>query len=120
MKKSTKYKQDGADNRWNSDILASISLGKKIKFSDYRIYIQSKKIPEKACDCSLHIGKNIININSATGQITGYETGIFMGLSKLISKAEKYIKTFVDNFDNPNVVTKNTFSIIIKDSKNKI
>ena len=117
MNENTKYSFDSKKNGWQIDILSSLSEGKKAKFSDNRIYLSTEHNPKKNVkipDCILKIGKNKLLINSYTGEILSYEKGIFTRLKTLISISEHYIAKFINNFDNPEIVTKNTFGIIQK------
>lgn len=117
MNESTKYSFDAKKNGWQIDILSSLSEGKKAKFSDNRIYLSTEQNPKKNVkipDCVFNIGKNKLLINSYTGEILSYEKGIFTRLKTLISISENYIAKFINNFDNAEIVTKNTFGIIQK------
>ena len=117
MNENTKYSFDAKKNSWQIDILSSLSEGKKAKFSDNRIYLSTDQNPKKNVkipDCVFNIGKNKLLINSYTGEILSYEKGIFTRLKTLISISEHYIAKFINNFDNAEIVTKNTFAIIQK------
>ena len=112
MKKNTSHKFNPISSEWHTEILSSLNMKDKIKFSNARLFtrstteqIENKTVP----DCTLIIGKNILNINSETGQILSYKTGIFSSINGVIRKANKYINDFMDNFNNTNVVKRNTF-----------
>ncbi len=112
MNNGTKYTENNHGTSFTSYILASLSMGKKVRFIDNRFYLfptegKIKDIP----DCTLKIGKKFINFNSESGEIFKYETGTFTSLRSLLSKAEKYIDDLVTNFDKPEVVSKNRFGI---------
>lgn len=113
MNQETVYKENAERTSWESNILASIGLeNNKIKFIDNRMYVAPvKKAIENVTDCTLIMGKSHIKFNSTTGEIDGYKLGWLSTWHGTISKAEKYIKAFQQFFDNPEIVTKNTFGV---------
>lgn len=113
MNQGTVYKENAEGTSWESQILASIGLeNNKIKFIDNRMQIAPvEKAIENITDCTLIMGKSHIKFNSTTGEINGYKLGWLSTWYGVISKAEKYIKIFQQFFDNPEVVTKNTFGV---------
>jgi hypothetical protein len=113
MNHGTVYKENKERTSWESEILASIGLeDNKIKFVDNRMYVAPvEKAIEDVTDCTLIIGKNRIQFNSTTGEVDSYKLSWLSTWRSVISKAETYIKTFQQFFDNPEIVTKNTFGI---------
>lgn len=130
MNSRTTYKENSAHTGFESQILSSISTNKNVKFTDARIFLQPEQLRyNNTPDCTLHIGKNYLNINSKTGEVVSYKRGFLMSLSSFISKAESCLNNFLINFDNPDVVKKHTFGIagftekglkILEEAKNKI
>ena len=111
MKKDTVYKKNPKTSSWCTELLSTVSMG-KVKFTNAELFTpsvssieQSKKIP----DCTLQIGKNFLNINSKTGEDLSYKASLFTTLGSLISKADKYLRDILDNFNNSDVVKRNTF-----------
>ena len=114
MNNKTIYVENEAGTGWRAEILASLSMGDKIKFTDNRMFVRPvKKIDKdtKYADCSIAIGKNRLDINSQTGEIMGYEKGFFTALKSLIAKAEIYISDILSNFSDKTIVKQNTFPI---------
>ena len=112
MNSETIYEENAAHTTWTSNILASLSIGKKIKFIDSRMYARPTENPEKhPFDCTLKIGGTTLNIDSDTGLIVKYKKGIFKTWFTIYKQANNYIKMFLENFDNKEVVTKNSFGI---------
>ena len=112
MNKKTEYSENKQGTAFTSNILASLSMGKKVRFIDNRVFIvpTNNKIKDVP-DCTLKIGKKFINFNSESGEIFKYETGTFTSLRGLLSKAEKYIEELLNNFDRSDVVAHNRFGI---------
>ena len=112
MNKSTKYTEDEHGVSFTSYILASLSMGKNVRFVDNRIYLApTNNNVKNTPDCTLKIGKKFINFNSETGEIFKYEAGTFTSFRGLLSKAEKYLEKLLDNFDKTEVVSQNRFGI---------
>ena len=113
MNQGTVYKENEAGTGWESSILASVGVdNNKIKFIDNRMYICPVKKPKEFIpDCTLYMGKNYIHFSSQTGEILGYKKGWLSTWKGFLSKVEAYVKEFVANFDNSEVVTKNKFPI---------
>ncbi len=111
MNRSTKYDINEAGTSFESDILSSINMG-KVRFSDIRMYITPVREAEKnISDCTLEIGKNLLVINSTTGEITAHRIGWLTSWKYLKYRAESAIKQMVENFNNPDVVQKKSFKI---------
>ena len=111
MKKDTVHKKDPKTSNWCTEILSTLSMG-KVQFTHTALYnphTGNPKISKNFPDCTLKVGKNFLNINIKTGEVLSYNTGVFTSLSGLISKADKYMKDLLDNFNNPDIVKKNTF-----------
>jgi len=112
MNHETEYMENKAGTGFTSYILASLYLDKDHKFVDNRMLSAPTDNPQEfKCDCSLYMGKNRVDINSKTGEIIGKEKGIFKSWNSLISDAESYIKTFIENFNDKSIVRKNKFGI---------
>ena len=112
MNSETVYVENEAQTGWTSNILASLSYGKKIKFIDNRMYKRPTENPEKhPFDCTLEINGTTLNIDSETGLIVEHTKGIFKTWFTIYKQANNYIKMFLENFDNKEVVTKNSFAI---------
>ena len=112
MKKSTVHRKNSARSGWSTEILSSLNMDKNIKFTNARLFTRLTGNPEldkTIPDCSLKIGKNQLNINITTGEVVSHKTGFFTSMNNLIAKAESCIKKFLDNFNNPDIVKKNTF-----------
>ncbi len=110
MKKDTVYKKDPKTSNRCTEILSTLSMG-KVQFKHtalYNPYAGNPKISKNFPDCTLKVGKNFLNINIQTGEVLSYKTGVFTSLRSLISKADKYMKELSDNFNNSDVVKKNT------------
>lgn len=113
MNNETVYKENSAKTNFTSKILASISIGDKIKFTDDRYYL-SQVIEDKAdypYDCTLKMGKTVLNINSKTGEIVRNKKGPFTFWCSVYSAAEECINKLLNNYENPDVVKKSTLGI---------
>ena len=132
MNNNNKYKLNAEKTGWQADILSSLSTGKNVKFTDVRYFMQQTdnvqrkadtfccyqqmdNVPKKTdiADFFMTIGKNQLMANSETGKILGSKTGLFTSLSRVISKAEKYIDFFLENFENSDVVKQHRFGTVI-------
>ena len=112
MNKGTEYTEDKQGTSFTSYIISSLSMDKKVRFTDNRIFqAPTNNRIKDAPDCTLKIGKKFINFNSKSGEVFKYETGIFTSFRGLLSKAEKYIEKLLTNFDKTEVVSKNRFGI---------
>lgn len=112
MNSGTKYVENEDRTGFTSNILASLNIGDKIKFSDERLLLykttQQKNRPEI---CFLKMGKNELFMDSNSGEILRYKKTFFKTWSSLFKQAERYLKEFVESFDDPNIVKKNFFGI---------
>ena len=116
MNKNNKYKLNSKKTGWQVDILSSVSTGKNVRFTDTRYYLQNTDDIQKnanTTDFTMRIGKNWLNVNGKTGKILSFKTGVFTSLSRVISKAEKYIDFFLENFENSDVVKQHRFGTVI-------
>ena len=132
MNNNNKYKLNAEKTGWQADILSSLSTGKNVKFTDtryfsqqennvqrnadtFRCYQQMDNVQKKTdvADFFMTIGKNQLMANSETGKILSYKTGIFTSLSRVISKAEKYIDFLLKNFENSNEVKQHRFGTVL-------
>lgn len=132
MKKSIKYEENSSHTSFSADILSSVTTGKKVKFTDIRYFIEpvnNAKVKNNIPDFTMQMGKNALIVNSNTGKILRFETGIFTSIKRVISKAEKYINYMLENFNNSEVVEQHRFKIagftqkglkILEESRNKI
>jgi len=112
MNHQTVYQENKAGTSFVSTILASINMGNKYKLADNRFLTAPTDSPaEFNCDCSLKMGSNHINVNSTTGEVISYDISFFKSWSSLLKEAENCIKTFIENFNNNEIVKKNSFSI---------
>lgn len=114
MKTATVHKKNAFNSGWQSEILSSLSMADGINFSNARLFIhlpgnsvENKKIP----DFTLKMGNNTLNVNNETGEVITHKVGVFTSLSRVIKKAEKCISDLLDNFNDSDVVKKNTFSL---------
>ena len=116
MNKNNKYILNAEKTGWQADILSSVSTKKDVKFTDARYFRQiaddARKNTEIA-DFLMTIGKNLLNVNVETGKILSYRTGGFTSLSRVISKAEKYIDFLLKNFENSNEVKQHRFGTVL-------
>ena len=105
MRSQTQYKLNAKKTNWQSNILAGVSTG-RAKFTDEKLFTDSNM----RYDCSLSVGKkNILLIDSSTGEVVGHKTGYFTTLRGLIQKAEVYVSKLLENFNNHEAVEKHTF-----------
>ena len=112
MNSETKYSENPQGTSFTSDILASVSLGKKVRFVDNRFLVAptDKKIPNGP-DTSLYIGKKFIIFNSISGEILRYKKGFFSTYRGFLSDVDKTISALAEYFNNSDVVRKNSFKI---------
>ena len=111
MNNETVYQEYANGTRYTENILASISMG-DTKFVDYRyLYTPTKNTDKDIAFCNIQIGKNELDINAKTGEITGYKKTFFTTWNTLLKRAEDALNTMMHNFDNKEVVTKNFFPI---------
>ena len=112
MDDGTTYSLNPDKSSYTVDVLASINIGKKAKFTSNHYILPNAKMYQegKYPDFTMQIGNKRLDVNCQTGEILRYETGLFTGLKTLISVTEHYISKMIDNFNNPDVLTKNTFS----------
>ena len=130
MNNGTKYVENEDKTSFTSNILASLNIGEKIKFSDDRLLLYKTTKPKEYPNlCTLKMGKNKISMNSDSGEILRYDKSIFKTWSSLFKQAERYLKEFVESFDEPSIVKKNFFGIseltkkgykILQEVQNKI
>ena len=112
MNHSTVYRENAAKTSWISKILAAVSIGDNIKFSDLRNYKRPIDNPQEfKYDCSLSIGSTLLYINSSSGEIVHAKKSFFKPWKKVLKDTKHCLQTFIDNFNNPNIVTKNSFEI---------
>ena len=96
-----------------SNVLSSLNITDKYRFVDNRFYIMPLEEPQKHyCDCTLQIGKTLLNINSSTGEIVSYKKGFFKTWKSILSEAENLMKIFLQNINNPEVVKKDFIPIL--------
>ena len=130
MNNNTIYIENPQGTNFTSNILAGVSLGNKVHFSDNRFFIgpTEEQITNKA-DSTLYIGKKFLSFNSVSGEIFKYKKGFFSTLKSFLGDAEDYIDILTKNFDNPHIVTKKSFGIkgftkkglkILEEAQNKI
>lgn len=111
MKKNTVHKKNPKTSGWSTELLSSLKMG-KVKFTNAALFVPPTANPELSKnipDCILQVGKNLLNINSKTGEVISYKIGVFTSLKCFISKADKYIRELLNNFNNTDVVKKTTF-----------
>ena len=112
MNQQTTYSLNKDETEYFSNILKSLNSSERYKFTDERFYIKPVDKPqEHSCDCTVKMGKTILNINSSNGEIVGYKKFFFMPWSMVYERAEKVIKAFLENFNNPEAVQKNFLPI---------
>ena len=114
MDDSAKYSINPDKTSYTMEMYTSLNLGKKIKFINNRYFYPAgckERMKENFPDFTIEIGNNRLDVNRETGNVIKYRTGIFTGLKRLISKAENAILDMACNFNNPDVVKKNTLGI---------
>ena len=122
MNQDTKCILNPDKKTWRTDILASLNLGDKVKFTDNRLFMRPVTDAERknVADFIIQIGKNRLAINSITGEIMNYDIGLFTRLKSIATKAEHYISEILSGFNKSEIVTKNRFEIEEYISKGKL
>ena len=111
MKLCSKYSENAARTKWQSEELASVEIAGNVKFIDNSLFLQSSQKCGKYPDCSVEMGNDRLDIDSTTGEVIGYRKGFFTGLRNFIIRAENGISAILSNFDNPEKVKKNTIPL---------
>ena len=123
MNRDTKCILNPDKKTWHTDILASLSLGNHVKFTDNRLFMKpvlDAEEKKKVADFSVQIGKKWLAINSITGEIINYEIGIFTRLKNIAARAEQYIFELLSGYNKSEIVKKNRFEIEGYTSKGKL
>ncbi len=114
MNHDTKYNENSAGTTFTSNILSSVNIQyDKAVFSDCRyLYRPTDKIIRcKSPDCAIQMGKNIVHMNSSTGEVFPINKSLFKSWKKVLNDAYNYIKIAIENYDNIDIIAKNSFSI---------
>ena len=107
MSSENVIKENADGTKYTADILLSISID-KAKFTDEKIFqTKTAKTLIKNPTYTFRLGKkNVLLIDTETGEILGYSLSFFKTLSGLLSQFEKTLNSMIYNFDNDSVVKK--------------
>ncbi len=112
MNHDTVYKENKAGTSFVSEIMSAINIHDKAKFTDLRYWETPIDNPPEfnMPDCKMEFGKNTIIINSCTGEIFPIKMSFFKTCKGIVKDICEYVQCALDNYDNPNIIRKNTFS----------
>ena len=104
MGKETKYESDGMF--FNHTRTNKLSIPEKAEF------VCARFLKDTDCDkVHLTLDKTELVIDAPTGKIENFYKPFFTRWSKVMENIDKYLKVFVENFNNPKTVQKETFTI---------
>ena len=114
MNHETKYSQNANGTSFISNIMSGLNiLFDEAIFTDARYLCAptEREIQSPTPDCRMEFGRNIVHINSYTGEIFPIRKSFFKTGKKVAKDTCNYIKFALENYDNSNLISKVSFSI---------